>query len=134
MAGRRYGMIKVTLLGRVGSDPVLRNTKTGKTVANFSVADNQKEAGEQKTTWYSVSCWDAKAEIAEKIVRKGDLVYVEGVPSVSSWTDKQGTSRNEISISCRFLQVEKQKKDGAPQETTAALPSATMSEDIDIPF
>jgi len=127
-------MIKVTLLGRVGSDPVLRNTKTGKTVANFSVADNQKEAGEQKTTWYSVSCWDAKAEIAEKIVRKGDLVYVEGVPSVSSWTDKQGTSRNEISISCRFLQVEKQKKDGAPQETTAALPSATMSEDIDIPF
>ena len=127
-------MIKVTLLGRVGSDPVLRNTKTGKTVANFSVADNQKEAGEQKTTWYSVSCWDAKAEIAEKIVRKGDLVYVEGVPSVSSWTDKQGTSRNEISISCRFLQVEKQKKDGAPQETTATLPSATMSEDIDIPF
>lgn len=127
-------MIKVTLLGRVGSDPVLRNTKTGKTVANFSVADNQKEAGEQKTTWYSVSCWDAKAEIAEKIVRKGDLVYVEGVPSVSSWTDKQGTSRNEISISCRFLQVEKQKKDGAPQETTAALPSATMSDDIDIPF
>ena len=127
-------MIKVTLLGRVGSDPVLRNTKTGKTVANFSVADNQKEAGEQKTTWYSVSCWDAKAEIAEKIVRKGDLVYVEGVPSVSSWTDKQGTSRNEISISCRFLQVEKKKKDGAPQETTAALPSATMSDDIDIPF
>lgn len=127
-------MIKVTLLGRVGSDPVLRNTKTGKTVANFSVADNQKEAGEQKTTWYSVSCWDAKAEIAEKIVRKGDLVYVEGIPSVSSWTDKQGTSRTEISISCRFLQVEKQKKDGAPQEATAALPSATMSEDIDIPF
>jgi single-strand DNA-binding protein len=127
-------MIKVTLLGRVGSDPVLRNTKTGKTVANFSVADNQKEAGEQKTTWYSVSCWDAKAEIAEKIVRKGDLVYVEGVPSVSSWTDKQGTSRNEISISCRFLQVEKQKKDGAPQEATASAPSATMSEDIDIPF
>jgi single-strand DNA-binding protein len=127
-------MIKVTLLGRVGSDPVLRNTKTGKTVANFSVADNQKEAGEQKTTWYSVSCWDAKAEIAEKIVRKGDLVYVEGVPSVSSWTDKQGTSRNEISISCRFLQVEKQKKDGAPQEATAPAPSATMSEDIDIPF
>lgn len=127
-------MIKVTLLGRVGSDPVLRNTKTGKTVANFSVADNQKEAGEQKTTWYSVSCWDSKAEIAEKIVRKGDLVYVEGVPSVSSWTDKQGTSRNEISISCRFLQVEKQKKDGAPAEATASLSSATMSEDIDIPF
>jgi single-strand DNA-binding protein len=127
-------MIKVTLLGRVGSDPVTRATKTGKTVANFSVADNQKEAGEQKTTWYSVSCWDAKAEIAEKIVRKGDLVYVEGVPSVSSWTDKQGVARSEISISCRFLQVEKQKKDGASQENVTSTPSASISDDIDIPF
>lgn len=127
-------MIKVTLLGRVGSDPVTRTTKTGKTVANFSVADNQKDGGEQKTTWYSVSCWDAKAEIAEKIVRKGDLVYVEGVPSVSSWTDKQGTARSEISISCRFLQVEKQKREGAPQESLPSTPSATINDDIDIPF
>lgn len=126
-------MIKVTLLGRVGSDPVLRNTKTGKTVANFSVADNQKEAGEQKTTWYSVSCWDAKAEIAEKIVRKGDLVYVEGIPSVSSWTDKQGVARSEISISCRFLQVEKQKKDGVSQAEQASTATDTVG-DLDIPF
>jgi single-strand DNA-binding protein len=126
-------MIKVTLLGRVGSDPVLRNTKTGKTVANFSVADNQKEAGEQKTTWYSVSCWDAKAEIAEKIVRKGDLVYVEGIPSVSSWTDKQGVARSEISISCRFLQVEKQKKDGVSQAEQGSTATDTVG-DLDIPF
>jgi single-strand DNA-binding protein len=127
-------MIKVTLLGRVGSDPVLRATKNGKTVANFSVADNQKDGTEQKTTWYSVSCWDAKAEIAEKIVKKGDLVYVEGIPTVSSWTDKQGNARNEISISCRFLQVEKQKKDGASQGNVTSTSSASMSDDIDIPF
>lgn len=127
-------MIKVTLLGRVGSDPVTRATKTGKTVANFSVADNQKDGGEQKTTWYSVSCWDAKAEIAEKIVRKGDLVYVEGVPSVSSWTDKQGVAHSEISISCRFLQVEKQKKGDGSQVTAGSTPSANINDDIDIPF
>lgn len=126
-------MIKVTLLGRVGSDPVIRATKTGKTVANFSVADNQKEAGEQKTTWYNVSCWDAKAEIAEKIVKKGDLVYIEGIPGVSSWTDKQGNSRTEITISCRFLQVEKQKRGEGAQTETAQTASASI-DDLDIPF
>jgi single-strand DNA-binding protein len=98
------------------------------------VADNQKEGGEQKTTWYSVSCWDAKAEIAEKIVKKGDLVYVEGIPTVSSWTDKQGAARSEISISCRFLQVEKQKREGASQENVTSTASANINDDIDIPF
>jgi len=124
-------MIKVTLLGRVGGDPIVRQTKNGKSVANFSVADNLKVDGEQKTTWYNVACWEAKAEIAEKIVRKGDLVYVEGSPTVSSWTDKSGETRTEMTITCRFLQVEKQKKAQTDDRETAS----AIVEDFDaLPF
>ena len=67
---------QVTLLGRVGKDPEIRYTNDNKAVAMFSIATN--ELGKDKTTWHNVKAWEQKAELVEKYVKKGDLLFVQG--------------------------------------------------------
>lgn len=80
---------KVILIGRLGKDPEVRNTPNAK-VASFSVATSETfkdKSGQKKenTEWHNVVAWRGLADIAEKYLRKGDQVYIEGRLKTRSW-------------------------------------------------
>jgi single-strand DNA-binding protein len=90
---------KVTLLGRLGKDPEVRNFGNGGRVVNFSVATSERwkdSDGNQKerTEWHNVAIFNEKlSEIAEKYLRKGAQVYLEGQLQTRKWQDQSGNDR-----------------------------------------
>ena len=91
---------KITLVGNVGNDPQLKIVGDNRKVTELSLAINEKGRNGQpdKTEWYKVSLWDAKADIAANYVRKGNPVYVEGKLSVRTYTDKDGKDRYALEV------------------------------------
>ncbi|HSH76082.1 MAG TPA: single-stranded DNA-binding protein [Longimicrobiales bacterium] len=73
---------KITLIGNVGRDPDIQQTKSGTKVAHFSIATNRRmpagSDGEERTDWHRLTLWSRQAQFAEDYVRTGDRVYVEG--------------------------------------------------------
>ena len=101
----KNGINKVTIVGNVGDDPRMNETKEKFQVANFSVATNEiyrdKEGHEiKKTEWHKVVAWDKKAELIRDYVKKGDPIYVEGKLRTSSWEDKEGVKRYSTEVIC----------------------------------
>ena len=92
------GVNKVILIGRLGKDPELRHLENGVTVANFSLATSEtykdRQTGERREQieWHNVVLWRGLAEVAEKYVKKGDMIYVEGKLRTRSW-EKDGVTR-----------------------------------------
>lgn len=92
------GVNKVILVGRLGKDPEVRNLDSGVSVANFTLATSEtyrdKTTNEKKevTEWHNVVLWRGLAEIAQKYLHKGDLVYIEGKLRTRSW-EKEGVTR-----------------------------------------
>lgn len=92
------GVNKVILVGRLGKEPEVRNLDNGATVANFTVATSEsykdKTTGEKKeiTEWHNVVLWRGLAEVAQKYLHKGDMVYIEGKLRTRSW-EKEGVTR-----------------------------------------
>lgn len=69
---------KVILVGNVGRDPDLQETKSGTKVAHFSLATNRRRGGEERTDWHRITVWNRQAQFVDEHVRIGDRVYVEG--------------------------------------------------------
>ena len=94
---------KVTLIGRVGKDPEVRNLESGVTVANTSLATSEsykdKTTGEKKETteWHNLVFWRGLADVVAKYVHKGDLLYIEGKLTTRSW-EKDGVKRYTTEI------------------------------------
>lgn len=91
---------KVTLLGNLGKDPVIRTGQNGSKIASFSLATsdiwNDKQTGErrERTEWHSVVIFNEHlVTIVEKYVRKGSKIYIEGKLQTRKWTDQQGIER-----------------------------------------
>ncbi len=89
---------KVQLIGRLGQSPEVKHLESGKTVANFSLATNDKyknAKGEliENTQWHNLVAWGKTAEIIEKYVQKGSEIAIEGKLSTRSWEDKDGNKR-----------------------------------------
>lgn len=97
------GVNKVILVGRLGKDPEVRNLENGATVANFTMATSEtykdKTTGEKKeiTDWHNIVLWRGLAEIAQKYLHKGDMIYVEGKLRTRSW-EKDGVTRYTTEI------------------------------------
>lgn len=88
---------KVILLGNLGKDPVVRRLENGTPVATFSIATSEtykdKEGNKQsKTEWHNIVLWRGLAEIAEKYLKKGDKVYVEGKLTTRSY-EQEGVTK-----------------------------------------
>jgi single-strand DNA-binding protein len=109
---------KVTLLGRVGRDAEVRRLENGTPVGKFSVATSEsyKDAasGEWKelTEWHEVVVWRGGAEYAEKNIKQGDLVYVEGKITHRKYTDKNGIERTGTEIVSSLARVMSKKGAG----------------------
>lgn len=89
---------KVQLIGRLGQAPEVKHLESGKTVANFSLATNEKyknAKGEliENTEWHNLVAWGKTAEIIEKHVQKGSEIAIEGKLTSRSWVDKDGNKR-----------------------------------------
>ena len=91
---------KVILVGNLGRDPEIRSTQDGTRVANLSVATSEswrdKNTGErrERTEWHRVVIFNDKlGEVAEKYLRKGSKVYLEGSLQTRKWTDQSGQDR-----------------------------------------
>lgn len=91
------GVNKVILIGNLGKDPEVITFDTAKkatfplaTTEFFKNKDGQKI---EQTDWHNIVCWRGLADIAEKILRKGTHVYIEGKLHTRSWEDKEGYKR-----------------------------------------
>ena len=73
---------KITLIGNVGRDPDIQQTKSGTKVAHFSIATNRRApAGseeQERTDWHRLTLWSKQAQFAEDYIRTGDRIYIEG--------------------------------------------------------
>lgn len=91
---------KVILVGNLGKDPEVRSTQNGQKIVNFTLATSEtwrdRQSGErrEKTEWHRVAVFNPNlAEIAERYLRKGSKVYVEGQLQTRKWTDQNGQER-----------------------------------------
>ena len=98
------GVNKVILVGNLGKDPEVRHLEGGSAVANFSLATSEsykdRTSGERKTIteWHNIVLWRGLAEVAEKYLKKGDSVYIEGKIRSRQWEDKEGNTRYTTEI------------------------------------
>ena len=88
----------VRLIGRLGDSPKVRKLDSGKTVANFSIATNEiyrdsKGEKQSETTWHRLVAWGSQAEVAEKYLKKGSEIAIEGKLTNRSWDDKNGVKQ-----------------------------------------
>jgi single-strand DNA-binding protein len=126
LAGRNR-LNEVNVTGRLGRDAVVRHTKNGHVVANFSVAVNESYKdllGEwrQKTTWYRVQVWEELAETVSGCLLKGARVYVEGRLALRNWVDRENRKHAYREIVARdvcFLDTAPRRKAQNGGEFTA---------------
>ncbi|NRD90433.1 single-stranded DNA-binding protein, partial [Sphingopyxis sp. BSNA05] len=102
MAG---GINKVIIVGNLGKDPEVRTFANGGKVCNFSVATSEswkdKQTGErkEKTEWHNISIYnEGLAGVAEKYLRKGSKVYLEGKLQTRKWQDQSGNDRYSTDV------------------------------------
>ncbi|MDG2369422.1 MAG: single-stranded DNA-binding protein [Flavobacteriales bacterium] len=95
---------KVILIGNLGKDPEVRHLESGVGVANFSIATSEnykdRKTGERvtQTEWHNVVLWRGLADVAEKYLKKGDKIYIEGKLRTRTWQDQQGNNRYTTEI------------------------------------
>ena len=94
---------KVILVGNLGKDPEVRHLEGGSVVATFSLATSEtfKDRSGNKvdqTEWHNIVLWGPKAEFAEKYLKKGNTIMVEGKLKTRSWEDKEKVKRYTTEI------------------------------------
>jgi single-strand DNA-binding protein len=109
---------KAILVGRLGRDPETRFTSGGQAVANFSVATDHaykdKNGERQKRTeWHKVVAWGKLAEIVQKYLKKGSLIFIEGRIETREWQDKEGQKRYSTEIIANEMRMLGSKSDGS---------------------
>lgn len=92
------GVNKVILIGNLGKDPEVRHLDNGRAVANFSLATSEvynNKNGERvtNTEWHNIVMWTPLAELAEKYLKKGSQIYLEGKLQTRSYDDKDGNRK-----------------------------------------
>lgn len=138
------GINKVILVGNIGKDPEVRYLEGGTAVANFPLATSEtykdKNSGERKTNteWHNIVLWRGLAEIAEKYLKKGTQIYVEGKLRTRQWQDKDGNNRYTTEIVGDNLQMLGKKEvsstETAQTETKSAIKTTPSNEEDDLPF
>lgn len=95
---------KVTLVGRVGQSPTVRETAKGK-VCTLTLATNSGYGDKETTDWHKITFFDKIARTVEEYVGKGQELYVEGRIKYSKWTDKEGIEKWSTEIIAQHMQM-----------------------------
>ncbi len=143
---------KVIFIGRLVRDPEIRYTKSGTSVANFSVANNRTyvQGGEKKelTSFFNCIAWSKLGEVIVQYCKKGQRIGVEGKLQQRSWEDQNGNKRSTVEVVVDNFQFLSAKGEGAgsgefsnePPEPAPDIPAAPGDlndnpfSDDDIPF
>ena len=127
---------KVILVGNLGKDPEVRRLQSGDPVVNLSIATSEswrdKASGErkEKTEWHRVVIFNKNlAEVAEKYLRKGSKVYVEGSLQTRKWTDKDGQDKYSTEIVLQNFRGELTMLDARGEGGSAMARSGSSSGD-----
>ena len=121
---------KVTLIGHLGKDPEVRYLEKDRVVANLTLATNERynyrNGNRVETTeWHNLEMWDGLAKVAEKYLKKGSLVYVEGKLKTEEW-EKDGIKRYTTRIRVTTMNM-MDKASGSSNETASAPTSSQES-------
>jgi len=143
---------KAILIGNVGKDPEVRYLEGGNAVARFSLATteyyrNRNGENVSSTEWHNIVAWRQLAELAEKYIKKGRQLYVEGRITTRSWEDKEGNKRYTTEIVANSIQfLGKKPGEEEYQDSSASKPAEepaapedkadenSPAEDDDLPF
>ena len=139
------GVNKAILVGNLGKDPEIRHLDNGVAVANFSLATTESytnKHGERvnQTEWHKVVLWRGLADIAEKYLKKGNSVYIEGKIITRKWEDKDGNVRYSTDIVADKMTMLGSKQESssiAPPKNNEETNSSNSSEQLnndDLPF
>lgn len=111
---------QATIIGYVGDVPKISNTQNGRKVASFAIATTEKgytsKSGVQypdRTEWHNIVLWGNLAEIAEKYLRKGSSVFIQGKMRTRSYDDKNGVKRYITEIEGDTMQMLDRRADNA---------------------
>jgi single-strand DNA-binding protein len=124
---------KVILVGRLGRDPEVRYTSSGQGVCNFTLATDEgftDRTGQRqkRTEWHRIVLWSKLAEVAQKYLKKGMLVYIEGRLQTRQWDDRSGQKRSSTEIVGTVMRMLTPRAEGSaafnnpPDELAQATP------------
>lgn len=137
---------KVMLIGRLGDEIKMHYFEGGNCVGNFPLATDESYTNKQtneritNTEWHNIVVRNKAAEICEKYLSKGDLVYIEGRIKTRKWTDDKGSERYSTEIQCTDFNFLSTKKDKQGQPSADEGSSQTSQNDSvqekedDLPF
>lgn len=114
------GFEQTIIIGNVGRDPEMRYLQgsSGAAVTSFSVAvttrwtDRNTNEKREKTNWYSVSCWNRLAEVANQYVKKGTQIMIQGTVSARAYTAQDGEARASLDLRADNFQLLGGRGDG----------------------
>ena len=119
------GINKVILVGNLGRDPEMRYTQNGVAVCSFSLATSEsykdRTSGEKvtQTEWHNIILWRGLAETAEKYLRKGSSVYIDGKIRTRKWEDQQGQTRYTTEIIADTMQMLDRRVNSSPSTSVS---------------
>jgi len=105
------GLNRATLLGNLGQHPAVRQTKSGSPVANLRLATNEKwrdrTTGEMRTSteWHNVVAFSSIAEMVDRFLSKGSMLFIEGRLQTRKWQDRSGADRYTSEIIAQNIQI-----------------------------
>ncbi|MBQ7855511.1 MAG: single-stranded DNA-binding protein [Alistipes sp.] len=112
---------KVILVGNVGQDPEIRTLETGVKVARLRLATTERIFNRQtnetteQTEWHTVTMWRGLADVADKYVRKGSQLYIEGSLRTRDWTDSNNQKHYATEIVANEMKLLGRRSEGAQQ-------------------
>jgi single-strand DNA-binding protein len=126
---------KVILVGNLGRDPEVRTTQAGSKIVNLSVATGEswtdKTTGErrERTEWHRVVIFNERlADVAERFLRKGRKVYIEGAMETRKWTDQSGQEKYSTEVVLRNFRGELVLLDGSRGEDSGVAEGGGFAE------
>ena len=125
------GVNKAILVGNLGKDPEMRYTPNGVAVCSFPMATSEtykdRNSGERitQTEWHNIVIWRGMAETAEKYLKKGSQVFIEGKIKTRSWEDPQGQKRYTTEVVADVKQLLDRPGTNAGGNSGAASRTAT---------
>lgn len=142
------GVNKVILIGNLGKDPEVRHLDNGRAVANFSLATSEvynNKSGERvtNTEWHNIVMWTPLAELAEKYLKKGSQIYVEGKLQTRTYDDKDGNRKYMTEVVVLTMNFLGSRNDGSDnsgsdaenkQESVATEQAGSTADTDDLPF
>jgi single-strand DNA-binding protein len=136
------GVNKVILIGNLGKDPELKYLEGNIARVSFSLATTEAykdKSGNriEHTEWHNIVMWRTNAENAEKMLKKGMQIYVEGKIQSRQWNDKEGQKRNVTEIVVDTFRILQKREGSGSQNPQAGFDTDTNFDDMsskDLPF